>query len=401
MTRSDRGGSGASPAQSGSSAHRRLFQKLKLGVLYGIGVGTVTLLLFALLEGVASLAFFAFEAMGQGVVRIPRAQYAVHDSDLGWSSRPHVDLPDAYGPGRWMRTEAHGFRNVEDIAPTVPDGHTRIVCSGDSFTQGYGVSNEEAWCHQLTLLDPSLEAVNMGQSGYSLSQAYLWYMRDARALEHDVHLVSFVTVDFARMSSFDAAGYARPGLALLGDTLVAINTPVPRRTVARFFQNRFGQPAANLRIVRFLQAALRRVSGPRPGPSQGETEAIAHKIFATLAEVNEEKGSQLVLVYLPTFSDFAGSVSDPWRALVGQFADSASVPYIDLIAELRRLDRDSLQTLFLKEGEVEYTGAAGHYSAAGNRWVAETLHRRLIDASTIPAPSLQGPRHPEPSGSKR
>jgi hypothetical protein len=349
----------------------------KSAIGYSVGIAAVTLLLLAVVEGIASIALFVHDATGSASIQLPRGQYTTHDTLLGWASRPQVDLPDAYGPGRWMRTEAHGFRNTEDVETTVPEGFRRVVCSGDSFTQGYGVTNEDAWCHQLSVLEPSLEAVNVGQSGYSLSQVYLSYMRDARALEHEVHFVSFVTVDFFRMASLLSNGYARPGLALSGDTLVPTNIPVPKRVIARMLEHRLAQPAASMRVVQLLQAVTQRTFGSSQRPSDEETMVVAGRIFATLARVNKDKGSQLVLVYLPTQGDYTGHASDWWRDRVGQFADAAAIPFIDLVNELQALDQGTVDSLFLQPGEVAYTGAAGHYNAKGNRWVAETLHRRL------------------------
>lgn len=356
---------------------------MKSAIRYAVGIAGVTLLLLAALEGIASIALFMHDVTGPASIQMPRGQYTTHDTLLGWASRPYVDLPDAYGPGRWMRTEVHGFRNAEDIETSIPEGRRRVVCSGDSFTQGYGVTNDDAWCHQLLVLQPSLEAVNMGQSGYSLSQIYLSYMRDAHALEHDVHLVSFVTVDFVRMGSLIAGGYARPGLALSGDTVVPTNIPVPSRVIARGLEHRLAQPAAAMRIVQLMQAVTQRTFGSSRRPSNEETMAVADRIFGSLAEVNKEKGSQLVLVYLPTQGDYTGHASDWWRDRVGQFADTAAVPFIDLVTELRRLDPAAVNSLFLQRGEVNYTGAAGHYNAEGNRWVAETLYRRLTEFPSI------------------
>ena len=48
----------------------------------------------------------------------------------------------------------------------MPPGKTRIICSGDSFTLGFGVDNEHTWPQQLAARNANLETVNMGQGGY-------------------------------------------------------------------------------------------------------------------------------------------------------------------------------------------------------------------------------------------
>ena len=59
-------------------------------------------------------------------------------------------------------------------------------------------------------LDPRLETLNMGQGGYGVDQAYLWYKRDAAKFEHQVHLLAFITDDFVRMQSDRFRGYGKP-----------------------------------------------------------------------------------------------------------------------------------------------------------------------------------------------
>lgn len=104
-----------------------------------------------------------------------------------------------------------------------------MICSGDSFTLGYGVRDDETWCHQLMQLDDRLETVNMGQGGYGFDQAYLWFRRDGVRLAHHVQVFAFISDDFRRMERVEFIGYAKPVLRVVGDSLRVDNVPVPRR----------------------------------------------------------------------------------------------------------------------------------------------------------------------------
>ena len=70
-------------------------------------------LILAVLEGAASLIFTA--------VRIHRATgvreqfHSTHDPTIGWVSLPNVRLPDLYGPGISLHTNAQAFRGDHDI----------------------------------------------------------------------------------------------------------------------------------------------------------------------------------------------------------------------------------------------------------------------------------------------
>ena len=50
--------------------------------------------------------------------------------ELGWVNRPNVSLPNLYGTGRSLHTNAQGFRADTDYAHAKPPGSLRIVCTG-------------------------------------------------------------------------------------------------------------------------------------------------------------------------------------------------------------------------------------------------------------------------------
>ena len=108
----------------------------------------------------------------------------------------------------------------------------RIVCSGDSFTLGYGVDDEQTWCARLEAREPRFETINMGQGGYGIDQAYLWYRRDAAMLDHHVQVFAFISADFGRLLSDRFQGYGKPVLRMKQGALVLENTPVPRAAFA-------------------------------------------------------------------------------------------------------------------------------------------------------------------------
>ena len=326
-------------------------------------------LIFALLEGLASLAFTA--------VRLRRATgvaeqfHSTHDPTIGWVNLPNVSLPDLYGPGISLRTNAQAFRNDRDTPREVPAGTTRIMCSGDSFTLGYGVSNHETWCHRLSTLAPGLETVNLGQGGYGLDQAYLWYKRAGAAVDHQVHLMAFITGDFDRMQFDNFVGYAKPLLGLRGDSLAVLNLPVPNASpIGRWWLAK-GYVIQNLDIVR-LASKLRRESPPSVDSTEAKnatTRKVAARIFEDLARVNRSKNSRLVLVLLPGANDYRVDNPPPsWRSFVTEEAARQGIQLIDLFDDIRRLPPTEVDALFLQDG---------HYSVKGNDFVARAVYSEL------------------------
>src|SRR5271166_2773158 len=191
-------------------------------VVYNIAA---TLVLLLVLEGIASVYYVFREAF----VSPPVAEslYTEYDRDLGWVNLPNVYLPNMYGRGKYLKTNSQRFRNNEDFPQQVPPGKTRILCSGDSFTLGFGVDNDHTWPQLLATRAPNIETVNMGQGGYGADQAYLWYKRDGVKLDHDIQVFAFIVDDFRRMQALTFIGYGKPILVVENGQLVTKNVPVP------------------------------------------------------------------------------------------------------------------------------------------------------------------------------
>jgi len=126
----------------------------------------VFILVLVVIEGLASYLLFTRDAL----ITTPLAErlHTQYDPDLGWVNIPDINIPDMYGPGISLRTNSQGFRNDYNFDKSIPAGKKRIICSGDSFTLGYGVDNQHTWCQQLAALDNRIETVNMAQGGYGL-----------------------------------------------------------------------------------------------------------------------------------------------------------------------------------------------------------------------------------------
>lgn len=358
----------ASPGPARPGLGGRLARRLaRLALNLGLALAAV-----AVLEGLASLALLAWDV--GTTPRLGETHHTRYDPELGWVNVPSLSLPDMYGAGLSLTTNARGFRSRRETDAAVAPGRVRVVCSGDSFTLGYGVGDDATWCHLLETLDPRLETVNMGQAGYGVDQAYLWFSRDARDLEHQVHLFGFITEDFDRMRASERAGYGKPVLELEGGRLVTRNVPVPRPRLPPFLVRNL----ESLRSLRSLELLRRLVGRPDPGP-EGSGERGTRQVFSRLVEDlaarNRAKGSVLVLLYLPCLPEHA---SPPrWEHVVEREAERLGVPFLSVAAEFRRLPPAEVEGLFIPRQPGAYPAAPGHLSVEGNRRVAEILHDRL------------------------
>jgi hypothetical protein len=347
-------------------------------ILVALWIVVLPVLAMALLEGASSLVLFIHR------LRPPAERiHTEYDSLLGWVNKPNVHIPDLYGPGIYLRTNAQRFRNNHPVTSHVPSGRVRMICSGDSFTLGYGVDNDHTWCERLTAQNRGIETVNMGQGGYGIDQAYLWYKRDGATLEHDVHLFAFIAEDFSRMQGLTFTGYGKPVLAIRNEALTTENVPVPGRAFYAPWLTRSATALSELRasdLIRRIKKRFRPAHTTDQAAADSLTWEVAARVFADLDSVNRARNGVMVLVFLPTKAD-PRDASEKWRRRVRDLSEREHIPFADLIDDLKQVPADSVDRLFIPAGAIEFVGAEGHYTALGNDWVANRLYQHLL---TIP-----------------
>ncbi|KMY65868.1 hypothetical protein AAU61_19735 [Desulfocarbo indianensis] len=347
-------------------------------------------LLFAAVEGAASIWLLASRARPAG--ELAERVHTKYDKLLGWANVPNSHHPDMYGPGVALTINSQGLRAERDYAEQPPEGKVRVVCSGDSFTMGYGVADRETWPAQLEAMHPRLQTVNMGQGGYGLDQTYLWYRRDGGRLGHSIHLKAFITPDIQRMS-FDAfMGYPKPWLALENGQLIERNVPVPGLPYLAPILVRYRHAIAELRIIQLLAGAVPstfKQGQPTPVmPLLGnEVAQVAHHCLVDLKRRAEQEGAVFAAVWLPMKREHTNDSWDGFRAALKEKLASQGVPVIDLVEAFRqRVPPGEVEALFISGENLHYTGAEGHFTAGGNQFFAELILEHLL--ALEPASSL-------------
>jgi hypothetical protein len=337
-------------------------------------------LVMFLLEGCCSFALFGLDLYRSTKSAMAEVNHTEYDAELGWVNVPNTQVKDLYGEGIDMKINAQGFRGNHDVAAKVPPGKVRILCSGDSFTLGYGVGNGDTWSHRLAGLSDRIETVNMGQGGYGVDQAFLWYRRERDKFEHQIHLFAFVSTDFDRMRSDSFLGYGKPLLKVTDSKIEIANVPVPERSAITPWMNRNGHIIRDMKLVRAVTGVVNKFrSGPAEELRLGDedTQKIATAIFRELQSTSAAAGRTLVLVYLPVKEDYQIRKPGMWRTFVRKTAAQEGVLLIDLLDDIQKLDEKEIKPLFIGERDLAYIGAAGHYTPKGNALVAKMLYERL------------------------
>ena len=348
-----------------SSAFKRVALALAAVVTTGVVV-----------EGLVSWGLFAFNVATRAEVPLVERSHTRYDAELGWVSSENVSVPDLYGPGLSLNTNERGFRGSAATPERVPPGKLRLIASGDSMTLGFGVGDANTWVARLAALDPRLETVNMGQGGYGVDQAYLWYARDAADLDHDVLLFAFIMSDITRMAMSSYSGYGKPRLRLSDDgALEVTNVPVPQRVFAVPWITHNVQLFRTLRIVRL--AALLGGRSSRAASNDSERAALAVAVFERVALLSRERGSTPVFVLLGERSGGRSAAYENWRGLLRAALKEEGFAFVDLVPRFRALTPRELDSFFIARGAAVHPHAAGHYTAAGNDFVARVIFEEL------------------------
>ena len=332
----------------------------------------INLFLFLILEGFCSTLIIASGDLFKPICLEPNRAHTKYDELLGWVSIPNIEIKD--GSKIILKTNSQGFRNDQDFNVNIPKGKVRIICCGDSFTLGFGADNEHTWCEQLTSFNKHLETINIGQDGYGVDQAYLWYMRDGRKFKHDIHIFAFITNDFYRMGTDKFCQWCKPILKLANGNLIVKNVPVPRYSYLFPALREYVERIGEFKLYQFLEKFFHKIClflNIKVNLGEHEIQTIALKIFEDLQQINKEKDSTLVLVHLPEYKDFITDESDVWRKWLEIETTKRDIIYIDLIDEFKKLPSYEINSLFRIKAD-------GHYSERGNKLVARMLYKKLF-----------------------
>jgi len=319
--------------------------------------------------------------------------YTDYSATLGWTIKPGGAAPPLY------RANAQGIRADREYSPHPTPGTVRVTAFGDSFTHGDGVGNADVWTEVLARSTPGLEILNFGVGGFGLDQALLRYRLEGRAYRPHLVLIGFMTENIKRSVNVYRPFYApstgqplskprfvlREGqLSLLENpigslpgyqALMADPAPVLRRLGEHdyFYQH---QPHSSrwdlLPSVRLVKLTLDQVQQQvepivRDGRYNIDAEAFAvtaATFDGFVAEVRADGARPLILIF-PSRQDLQRHAHQSPRLhqpLLDHF-DSRGFQYVDLLAAFEACGSGCLITALVP----------GHYSAAGNRMVAEYL----------------------------
>lgn len=327
------------------------------------------------------------------------------DPELGWNWRPSAASDDGL-----YATDALGARGPREYERAPPAGHQRVLFFGDSYTFCDEVPAEASFEAQLEQLEPGIEALNFGVSGYGTDQAWLRYQRIGRDLGAEIVCLGLMLENIGRnVNRYRPLWATRTGVCVTkprfvlaeNGALELVPQPFPTRAelhaaildgsvIERIAAHEYwlGRP----RIPSGKLSALVRIAGGyfayrerTPARLWQETEGEPFQVTLAILEHFQRQavqdGARLAPILLfPAKEDLRGYAlagRPYWSALLGEL-ERRGIACLDLsvplAARARELDEDPpARSLYVD----------GHLSRAGNAVVAGAL-RDWIRAHEFP-----------------
>ncbi|HEY9421814.1 MAG TPA: GDSL-type esterase/lipase family protein [Thermoanaerobaculia bacterium] len=293
----------------------------------------------------------------------------VHDPLLGWALAPGARTRQSnreYDVA--VRINDQGFRADREYSHAPALGATRVVAVGDSFTFGQGVEIQEAWPSILERRLGKADVVNLGVPGYGVDQQLL--MLESRGLSYqpDIVVLGLHTPDVFRNTNASHGRYAKPLFRIREDDLSLELTNVPTPPPGTPVPPPDRGPLHRSRLFQMVFTRLERHGA-------GEVWEVTEAILRRMADTASQAEARLVVLLLPPqYAVYGGALESKSQAhttgLIAAILRGQGIEHLDLTPALAKAaEKNPAERLF-------YPGD-GHFTAAGNRVVAEELLRRL------------------------
>lgn len=308
-----------------------LYKKLLYSLL-------IVLIFFLLLEGTLRLFGFRYQS-NQG--SNPRREEfwkrkgVQQDPTLPWSWMPIPNAPCYITTEPGLYFNSLGYRGPVFQEKKAADT-LRIVCMGDSCTLGWGVHDDETYCHLLQELlqrrfKKNIETINAGVLGYASSQGLHQLQTRILDLKPDLIIVSYNWNDHSAAISMDS--------------MQTNDKSLPDRELPRAgLLYRVGRDLSLLRTFQLMQSAAQNLL-----PANGNKARVAAP-----SDPESDADSIPTALRVP-LSDYVENLTNMVRIA----HDHGIIPILMTQPFIPQADADNVN-LFLQEKQVEYNTALMH-----------------------------------------
>lgn len=267
--------------------------------------------------------------------------------------------------GNWLfMINRNGFRDTRDFDYEKPEGVTRILVLGDSFTIGYEVEQDETYSaileRYLTKQGHNVEVLNAGMSGSSTAEELVFFEQEGIRYDPDLVVVGFYWNDLD--------DNLKANLYRIEDGSLTVNSKeyIPAIRIRNrlnsiplygwlsqrsFFHNYLNNVATEYFKKAMLKenlAALEAETGRPRGDVEEYRIELGRALVERITQVAHERGTRVLLLDIASWDLVA---SFPWRgdADLGTVADA----YVDTVPLLG--EYDGFAPLRLPHGHGHWT----------------------------------------------
>jgi hypothetical protein len=281
----------------------------------------------------------------------------LYDPELGWDTPQHV----------------HG---LHEYHVDKPSGVFRVVVTGDSYTYGAEVRDDETYPSRVEALLRNGEVVNLGVRAYGIDQAALKYLKYGRAYSPDLLIVAIWGPDYLRVP-LTFYRFAKPAYVIDPKThaLTLTNVPIPPP------EETYRKLKGELGPFSYTYALLREVYRLKFGEDRGlETyygkwDPVIEAILDNLVDVTKQDGTPVLFILIESGEEFRSdeAIANKCceREHLLKIFQRLRVAAIDLgDALLERYPRN----VVYKDMYISHDGIPnGHFTPFGNEAVARVI----------------------------
>ncbi len=349
----------------------------------------VTVLTIVLIEAVARIVVFKWVPFS------PTDSAGVHfhaPDGLGdlKPSKNSILIPSAfYGGARPLmpysfRTNSQGLRELRDYAVPKPKGIIRILCVGDSYTEGALVHNHNTYPALLNsrILRGSegFEVINAGGSGYSIRDELAYLKEKGLYLEPNIVILQVFTNDLSdlrdelkgergqrpqkqsrtkrslRDVAYTCIQYS--ATVRLGFWMVwRRETPLPEKV-------KRDRALAQQKYIEFIY----KKSDPA---RMAATKNAYEEGFREFRDATKKAGARLIVIHVPDYMQVTTDLPNTPQQYFRKLGEKFDVPYVDLLPVFKSYPVESDFIYLMPEN--------GHLSRLGNWIMAKEAGRGVMN----------------------
>ena len=324
----------------------------------------------------AAVALLFLFGVLEGAVRIyahvtSQERLIVIDKVVGWKLAPNARRHyDKETQPYFIAVNSQGLRDVEHTYDK-PAGVYRIVVIGDSFVFGAGgVEPAKRFADILQASTRNTEVINMGVPAYGTDQEYLYLANEGLRYHPDLVIVCAFYNDFSESFSTINPSNGRPKgyFSLDGDQLV-FHPPV-FSLFYRLAQHSYLLGLADMGLSKVSNAYDHAMRRKHVVMNSRRRLATFKQLFASTADLCQQHGADLVLVYLP----FQGQY-EKWviQDVMDDLAARRGVKTLDLMDTVKLANRV----------RPAYFQHDIHFNEYGNQVVANALLDYLVNHGLV------------------